>query len=286
MKNTLLQFEKEDIEFQHPSQKMKNRKISKNSLLTYSLIFITGIAFMVTIYQSYQACSLSNQLSSIQQEKKDLTEQNEELSIYLNGLKEQYNIFTETKGDEYHKSILNQIFYPHSTDIINTLDELNLLRSWVGKSTMRLVFKSSISGDSSQEFHKKVMKGNAFLFLVKTTSGARFGGYTSKNFEPLCLSGFSVDTEKDDTKSFVFSLDKQKIYKITDVPNALYCDENIAIAMGEGDVFIGDHFLKNKSTSLFPKSFEGNDSDSLILTGGEKEFTVKELEVYQLYTLE
>ena len=56
--------------------------------------------------------------------------------------------------------------------------------------------------------------------------------------------------------------------------------------MGEGDVFIGDHFLKNKSTSIFPKSFEGNDSDSLILTGGEKEFTVKELEVYQLYTLE
>lgn len=286
MKNTLLQFEKEDIEFQHPSQKMKNRKRSKNSLLTYSLIFITGISFMVTIYQSYQACSLSNQLSSIQQEKKDLTEQNEELNIYLNGLKEQYNIFTETKGDEYHKSILNHIFYPHSSDIINTLDELNLLRSWVGKSTMRLVFKSSISGDSSQEFHKKVMKGNAFLFLVKTTSGARFGGYTSKNFEPLCLSGFSVDTEKDDTKSFVFSLDKQKIYKITDVPNALYCDENIAIAMGEGDVFIGDHFLKNKSTSIFPKSFEGNDSDSLILTGGEKEFTVKELEVYQLYTLE
>ena len=120
--------------------------------------------------------------------------------------------------------------------------------------------------------------------MVKTKNGSRFGGYTSKNFEPLCMSGFTVDTEKDDRKSFLFSLDKQRRFKVKDIPNALYCDENISIALGEGDIFIGDNFFTQKSRSFFPQSYEGDkEKESLLLTGGESEFIIEELEVYQLY---
>ena len=84
----------------------------------------------------------------------------------------------------------------------------------------------------------------------------------------------------------MFSLDKQRRFKVKDIPNALYCDENISVALGEGDVFIGDHFFTQKSRSNFPLSYEGNTKDNLLLTGGESEFLVQELEVFQLYFLE
>ena len=68
-------------------------------------------------------------------------------------------MFTDADDRAYQKAILNQIFYPHSSDILETIDELNLIRTWIGKATMRLIFISSITGDSAIEFHKKVMKG-------------------------------------------------------------------------------------------------------------------------------
>lgn len=272
--NSLLQFESDDIEYNHIIKRSKRR--SNPSLVIYFLVFITVLSLFITFLKSYQAHSLSNQLNSLKEENKDL-------KSYINVIDTQYNMFTDTSAS-VQKMILNQIFYPHSTDVLETIDELNLIRSWVGKSTMRLIFKSSITGDSAHSFHKKVKKGSDLLFLVKTKSGHRFGGYTSKNFEPLCMNGFTLDTEKDDSNSFLFSLNKQKRFKIKDKPNALYCDENISIALGEGDIFIGDNFFTQKSRSFFPQSYEGDkEKESLLLTGGESEFIIEELEVYQLY---
>ena len=221
-KSNLLQFDTDDIQYSHRTQKRKNK--SNKSILVYSLIFITTLSVFITILKSYQANSISKQLDSIKEDNKELKDHNAQLNSYLDGINQQYNMFTDADDRAYQKAILNQIFYPHSSDILETIDELNLIRTWIGKATMRLIFKSSITGDSAIEFHKKVMKGTDLLFMVKTKNGSRFGGYTSKNFEPLCMSEFTVDTEKDDRKSFLFSLDKQRRFKVKDIPNALYCD--------------------------------------------------------------
>ena len=54
--------------------------------------------------------------------------------------------------------------------------------------------------------------------------------------------------------------------------------------MGDGDLVIKDQFMKKPSVTDFPKSFEGDSSNKLGLTFGDKEFVVEELEVYQVYS--
>ena len=59
------------------------------------------------------------------------------------------NMFTANKRYT-EKEILAQIFYPYGSDIIYTLDELNILRIWTGMAGLHLVLKSSVSSDNRQ----------------------------------------------------------------------------------------------------------------------------------------
>ena len=77
------------------------------------------------------------------------------------------NMFTANKRYT-EKEILAQIFYPYGSDIIYTLDELNLLRIWTGMAGLHLVLKSSVSGDSIENFQSKTNSGRSYIVLVKT----------------------------------------------------------------------------------------------------------------------
>ena len=266
--DNLLQFETGDLPNSHHHHQTHRNKCFIPLISIFSILFVSLLIFSFYHYSSLNA-TVSSQ-----------TKELEDLRAYLNNNNNQ--IFTQTKTYS-EQDILDQIFYPHGSDIIYTLDEPNLIREWTDRTGFHQVLKSSVSGDSIENFQSKTQSGKSYLVLVKTKKGHRFGAYTSLNFSPKEYAQVIVDVKKPDDQAFLFSLDKKEKYLIKNTESAIMCDESIAVQMGEGELVIKDNFLNNTSQTSFPKSFDGGDSSPFGLTYGDKEFEVAELEVYHVY---
>jgi cell division protein FtsB len=289
--NPIYQFDTYDSHKSHPLHHQKKGKSRSNKLLFFLLSILTFTTFVILIYKSHRVSSLESTLSQQKEENQKLLSQNKQLSSYASALNTNHQeIFAlehkhvgqaRTDGQMTEQEILDQIFWPHGSSIVQSLEELNLLRSWTGHASYHLVLKASEIGDSAETFRAHTRLGDSFLVLVKTKQGHRFGGYTSRNFNPTEYTDIDADVFKQDEDAFVFSLDKKERYEITNFEKAVHCDENIVIEMGEGDFIIKDNFFSKPSTTEFPKSF--NSDVQLGLTAGEKEFMVEELEVFRVF---
>ena len=158
--------------------------------------------------------------------------------------------------------------------IINKLDKYNPI-------AYKLIYSSSLDGDSAKSFHSKCDGENFILLIIETTKGYKFGGFTSIGFDS---SGFELY----DDNAFLFSIDKNKIYEIISAnAAAIYCNKRYGpIFCSKNDfnkynICICDNFLNNVSTTS-KKSFNYKISDEYELNFGEKNFIVKELEIYKL----
>ena len=161
-------------------------------------------------------------------------------------------------------------------DIIQSTAELEFLTRKIcqnfQKVTLDLLYKATLDTDKASAFHNKCDFANRTLVLVKSGNGRRFGGYTTCNWK-----GNSI--EKKDEEAFVFSLDKMQIYDIIPGEDAIGCYPKY------GPVFLGcqiriyDEFFTNGG-STFEKGLNYNTQEDYELTGGMKQFEVKEIEVY------
>ena len=164
-------------------------------------------------------------------------------------------------------------------DIIESTAELEFLTRKIcqnyNKITLNLLYKATIDSDQASVFHKKCDKASNSLVLVKSGNEKRFGGYTSCSWE-----GNSI--EKNDENAFVFSLDKMKIYDIIEGEPAIGCYPKY------GPVFLGcqiriyDEFFKNGG-STFEKGLNYDTQEDFELSGGLKNFQIKEIEVYSIH---
>ena len=161
-------------------------------------------------------------------------------------------------------------------DILQSAAELELLTRKICRNYKKirvdLLYKATIDSDEASAFHKKCDAATNTIVLVKSGNGKRFGGYTSCSWE-----GNSI--EKKDENAFVFSLDKMTIYDIIKGEDAIGCYPKY------GPVFLGcqiriyDKFFKNGGTT-FEKGLNYETQEDYELSGGLKEFSVKEIEVY------
>ena len=161
-------------------------------------------------------------------------------------------------------------------DIIRTTAELEFLTRKIcqdhQKVTLDLIYKATLDTDKASAFHNKCDDARGTLVLVKSGNGKRFGGYTTCNWK-----GNSI--EKKDDKAFVFSLDKMQAYDIIQGEDAIGCYPKY------GPVFLGcqiriyDEFFTNGGTT-FEKGMNYNTQEDYELSGGLKQFEVKEIEVY------
>ena len=164
-------------------------------------------------------------------------------------------------------------------DIIESTAELEFLTRKIcqnyNKITLNLLYKATIDTDQASVFHNKCDKATNSLVLVKSGNEKRFGGYTSCSWE-----GNSI--EKNDENAFVFSLDKMKIYDIIEGEPAIGCYPKY------GPVFLGcqiriyDEFFK-KGGSTFEKGLNYDTQEDFELSGGLKNFNIKEIEVYSVH---
>ena len=163
-------------------------------------------------------------------------------------------------------------------DIIKTTEELELLTRKIcnhfRKVTLDLLYKATVDSDKAAAFHNKCDWAGKTLVLIETTNGKRFGGYTTCSWK-----GDSI--EKQDEKAFIFSLDKMETYNIIPGEYAIGCYPKY------GPVFLGcqirvyDDFFTRGGTT-FEKGVNYDTQEDYELSGGLKQYDIKEIEVYSV----
>ena len=163
-------------------------------------------------------------------------------------------------------------------DIIHDGNELELLIKKINKNnnklTLNLLYKATADSDKAAAFHAKCDEAKSSIVLVETDKGKRFGGFTSCDWTGDCI-------DKKDENAFVFSLDKMKTYNNIPGENAIGCYPSY------GPIFLGcqiriydDAFTKGGTTFEAGLNFETE--EDFELTGGDRVFKIKEIEVYEV----
>ena len=163
-------------------------------------------------------------------------------------------------------------------DIIHDIKELEMLTKKINKDNKKIIinllYKASVDGDKAAAFHEKCDEAKNTIVLVETKNGKRFGGYTTCSWSGNCV-------DKNDPEAFIFSFDKMKTYD--NIPG----DEAIGCYPKFGPIFLGcqikifdNAFVKGGTT--FEKELNFNTEEDYELTGGDRTFEVKDIEVYEV----
>ena len=163
-------------------------------------------------------------------------------------------------------------------DIIHNTDELELITRKINKLnqklTLNLLYKATADSDKASAFHSKCDDAKSSLVLVETDKGKRFGGFTTCSWSGDCI-------DKKDEDAFVFSLDKMMTYDNIPGEDAIGCYPKF------GPIFLGCQIriydnAFSKGGTTFEKGLNFNTEEDYELTGGEREFNVREIEVYEV----
>jgi hypothetical protein len=163
-------------------------------------------------------------------------------------------------------------------DIIHDIKELEMITKKINKDNRKLIinllYKASVDSDRAAAFHQKCDQAKNTIVLVETKNGRRFGGYTTCSWSGNCV-------DKSDSEAFIFSFDKMKTYD--NIPG----DEAIGCYPKFGPIFLGcqikifdNAFTKGGTT--FEKELNFNTEEDYELTGGDRAFQVKDIEVYEV----
>ena len=163
-------------------------------------------------------------------------------------------------------------------DIIHDISELEMITKKINKENKKIIinllYKASVDGDLASAFHEKCDQAENTIVLVETKNGKRFGGFTTCSWSGNCI-------DKSDPEAFIFSFDKMKTYD--NIPG----DEAIGCYPKFGPIFLGcqikifdNAFTKGGTT--FEKELNFNTEEDYELTGGDRAFQVKDIEVYEV----
>ena len=142
------------------------------------------------------------------------------------------------------------------------------------KITLNLLYKATADSDSAMAFHQRCDRAESSLVLIETNKGKRFGGFTSTNWRGDCI-------DKEDDDAFIFSLDLMKTYDIIKGENAIGCYPTFGPIFMGCQIRIFDNAFEKGGTT-FEKDTNYETEEDFELTGGEQNFGVKEIEVYEV----
>ena len=170
--------------------------------------------------------------------------------------------------------------------IINEKDEFDLIDNrlrymaqFKNKNiSYKLIFRATQDGELSSDLHNKVDGKDKTITIIETTKGLKFGGYIDKRWDNYSK------WIKSDENCFVFSLSLRKIYNPIKGKNKYMfsndCGPNFTV-FGLGANLFEISSLNTCTSDIANKSFSGFTAD-YELTGGDDEFQIKELEIFQV----
>ena len=210
-------------------------------------------------------------INKLMEENKLKAEENESLKKQIEELQYQLQMGQDRQEeDEQGKEVKG--------DIIHDISELEMITKKINKENKKIIinllYKASVDGDLASAFHEKCDQAENTIVLVETKNGKRFGGFTTCSWSGNCI-------DKSDPEAFIFSFDKMKTYD--NIPG----DEAIGCYPKFGPIFLGcqikifdNAFTKGGTT--FEKELNFNTEEDYELTGGERTFEVKDIEVYEV----
>ena len=220
-------------------------------------------------------------INSLEKNLEEEKQKNIKLAAIVDELKNQLkNIMNDLEVDK-NKIIID-------SEIIKNDEEINFLLERLKKSKLykktipkfSLIYRASRDGDDPMDYYNKCNGAKNTLCVIKTKQNYKFGGYTET------IMDFSKGSDVKDPESFVFSLDKLKIYE-----NMRKDSYAIDHCKGWGPIFRGDAFaVCDKKFFSFDNHIVGTKSQSNFgdmgqdyeLNHGEKYFSIKELEVFRI----
>jgi hypothetical protein len=163
-------------------------------------------------------------------------------------------------------------------DIIHNTEELEFLTKKINKLnqklTLNLLYKASADTDTATAFHAKCDDAKSTIVLVETDKGKRFGGYTTCSWSGDCIN-------KKDEEAFVFSFDKMKTYDSIPGEDSIGCYPKFGpIFMGCQIRIFNKAFTKGGTT--YERGLNYKTEEDFELTGGDRVFNIKEIEVYEV----
>lgn len=265
---------KEKIEFVLPNDNL-------DSMVRYKLLWFSSLFLFKEKEKDEKIKKEQEQnISNLKQEITNLKAINEELKLKLSNIE-----FTLTNGKNNRNNKVNKNINFTNSRIINE-SNINKMK-FISQKIKRLfnekfikyemVYSARINGDTGSKFHENCDYINNTLTLVYTNTKKIFGGFAYKTWNSLGLG------RKIDSNSFIFSVDKQKIYNpiLGEKKYHLYCSDN------DGPCFYAfsiENFCLERGGTIneinkcnfesFEKEYEIND--------GIKNFTIKELEIYKV----
>ena len=220
--------------------------------------------------------------------EKSLNSQKNEIDKIKNWKNEYNSELQEMLITKIDKMTLNKI----DSKIINKKEELEFLENRLKNSeilkkkniTYKLLYRATKDGNNVQTFHNKCDNIIGTLTIIKTTKGMRFGGYTEQIWNDNNKKG--VGRKDNKNVCFCFSLDLFKIYNYNSNEHSIYCHYNYGpFFSGNNDIF----HIQNKNDFLFGYTGYTSKSNSFgkfeydyEISGGQSEFSVIEMEVFQI----
>ena len=162
-------------------------------------------------------------------------------------------------------------------NIINQ-NELNFLLKKINKYNQKisfnLIYKASVDSDKAIAFHNNCDKALSSIVVIESNKGKRFGGFTKCSWQGDCIG-------KKDNDAFVFSLDKMKCYDIIPGKDAIGCYPDFGPVFFGCQIRVYDNAFVQGGTT-FEKGVNYKTNEDYELTGGDKAFGIREIEVYEV----
>ena len=218
--------------------------------------------------------NIEDSINYLTEKVKFLLEENKEIKNKINILEQELSYFRAAEKEKNDDQLFND------STIIQSKDEKNLISNWILQNTKKitkLLFKAKRDGDKASDFHSKCDNMGPTVTIIQTTTGERFGGYTSKNWTTPPSFIWPGDA-----LAFVFSLNLKEKFPIKIADQAIGHYNNKGPVFGYGHcIDISSGCLDNSSSyHATSGSYEGT-GDQIKLTK-EKNFTVADYEVFQI----
>ena len=222
---------------------------------------------------------LLNIIKKIENENKNLKERilRVEKSLEIKEEKEKKEKEEKEKKEKEEKEKKMKLLFKDTTLLSD--EEKLIIDNWILENVEKkynLLYKISRDGDASSTFHSKCDGKGPTIVIIQTTAGYKFGGYTSINWD-------TSSSYKKDELAFIFNLIKKKkfLLKSDKVNNAIWTGSGYGPIFGGGhDFYISNNCKSASNGCNTPHSYDCDEKNGI--TGGQNNFYVKEMEVFQV----
>ena len=217
--------------------------------------------------------------NKIQQIEKALDENKNEIFTSMNSLqKENAALKTKIESIESEKNNKNKYYYNlfQGTKILKN-DEKKAIAKWIKpyhNLKFRLLYQATRDGYTSDNFHSKCDNKGPTVFIIVSTNGRRFGGFTSSPWN-------KENKEYYDDNAFLFSLDSRTKFGVKNKGKATtYAHGGSSVCFGPGYGTGDDFIVKNAKVNVHYKGKGQTFNFSKDEIFGKEVIFLNEFEVY------